>query len=347
MHGSLQAIVVGAGAAGLGCALALARAGARVRVVAAGAPRASLAAAGMLGPISEAALEPNGAHPLGVDLGLEGLDRWGAMAPALAIPLRRGCRLLHRPETLARAAALAERAGWRPIADAGSLRLQEEAVLEAPAAAARLIRAAAAAGAQRVQAQALAPLWREDRVIGVLIEGGEALEADFVVLAPGHGRSTVWAEAAPALRALTPARGCIVAVEQAPAGDPPVLRTPEVYLAAQPGGRLLAGASMEFGVDDAQPDPTIAARLHAAAVARRPDLEALPWRAHAGVRAMSPDWAPLLGPAGAPGLFLAAGMGRNGWLLSLLAGEIISAYVFEQPIAPLYAAFSPDRLRPS
>jgi glycine oxidase len=56
---------------------------------------------------------------------------------------------------------------------------------------------------------------------------------------------------------------------------------------------------------------------------------------------MSPDWAPMIGTGGE--CLVAAGHSRNGWLLAPITAEIISAFVFGDPIGPLWAAFAPDR----
>lgn len=335
-----RVVVVGAGAAGLGCALALTRAGAGVQVIAAAPPRASLVAAGMLGPVSEAALEPKHAHGRAFELGLAGLSRWREEAANLGLSLEFGCRLRHPPKVRERAAALAAAAGWRVEDAADSIWLGDEAILDTAAAVQALCRAS---GVEPILGQAMGPLWRGQRVSGVRLQDGTLIEADAVVLAPGAWASESWLEAAPSLQRLEPARGCIVAFAGAGLTGPAMWRAPGVYLARQPGGRLLAGASMEFGVREEAPEPGLVEALRGAAIAERPELGLVGWKAEAGVRAMSPDCAPLLGRAAAPGLFLAAGMSRNGWLLSLLAGEIISAYVLEHDISPLHAAFSPDR----
>ena len=72
-------------------------------------------------------------------------------------------------------------------------------------------------------------------------------------------------------------------------------------------------------------------------------LEGSQVSAAAGVRPMSPDGAPLIGPNGPAGCFIAAGHGRNGWLLANVTADIITDYVFERPIDPLAASFKPDR----
>jgi glycine oxidase len=67
-----------------------------------------------------------------------------------------------------------------------------------------------------------------------------------------------------------------------------------------------------------------------------------PFASVAGVRPMSPDWSPQIGPD-TQGVLIADGHARNGWLLAPLTGAMIAAYVFDDPIAPLWAAFTPQR----
>jgi glycine oxidase len=327
---STDVLVVGAGAAGLGCAVALTRAGLRVGVVDRPPPRASLVAAGMLGPVSEASRESDADTAARVlELGAEGLRAWKAQAPALGVQLRMtGARLAGGAERLQRAARLAVEAGFQAGTGArGELWLPEEAVLDPPQAAAALRAAVqAAGGALRESDETAAPWLEAGRVCGVVL-GEQRVRAGAVVLAPGAAVGPEWVALAPALAQLTPARGCILHFAGLPEeAERPVWRGDALYLAPQPGGRLLAGASMELGQSQPVADPAIAAQLHAAAVAARPELAAAAWTAQAGVRALSPAGRPLLGPA-APGLFLAAGMGRNGWLLALHVGAELARAV--------------------
>lgn len=343
-----RVLVVGGGAAGLGSALALARGGCRVRLICRAPPQASRVAAGMLGPLSEAALECSRAYPSALRLGLLGLTRWREEANAVGVSLRFGCRLLLSPEILERAWRLAHDIGWSPQEGGGGLWLPEEACLDPVAALHQLKAAFIAAGGECTSGDATEPLWRGGRVCGVRLSNGDAIASDGVVLAPGfHPTATAWLAAAPALAHLQPARGTILRFSGASRQSDSVVRSPGVYLVPRADGDVLAGASMEFGQVEPSPSPAEAARLSHAAIALSPDLERTAWTAEAGIRAMSPDWAPLLGPAAAPGLFLAAGMGRNGWLLSMVTGDIISAYVLERPIPPLYGAFAPHRFDPS
>ena len=61
-----------------------------------------------------------------------------------------------------------------------------------------------------------------------------------------------------------------------------------------------------------------------------------------GIRPMSPDGWPMIGPTG-EGVLVAAGHSRDGWLMAPITAEIITAYVFGAEIQPDWAALSPER----
>jgi glycine oxidase len=63
----------------------------------------------------------------------------------------------------------------------------------------------------------------------------------------------------------------------------------------------------------------------------------------AGVRPMSPDGWPMVGPSG--GVLVAAGHSRNGWGLAPITAEIVTAYVLGAPIPAQWAAWSPERFK--
>ena len=105
----------------------------------------------------------------------------------------------------------------------------------------------------------------------------------------------------------------------------PVLRGAGVYLC--PGPRPAIGATMEPGRDDLTPDSAATEPLRRAALALRPGLAAAAMSVEVGVRAATPDGLPLVGPSRVPGLFLAVGARRNGWLLAPLVAELVAAYL--------------------
>lgn len=347
MAEGLEVLVIGAGAAGSMCAAMLAERGARVRLLAdnQAAPPASAAAAGMLAPWSEALLSPDHGHARALDLGVESLGLWEELARGLKLGFRRAGTLLHL-EGARRGAALEAvlATGANASLGARGLLLPDEALLE-PRTALRALREwAQARGVQYVDGNGVVEILSEPGcIVGARLKDRSLVCAQAIVLVPGAFANAALRRAAPQLEQLVPARGCLIEFQTPQEENGPMQRGEGIYLAPQPGGCLLAGASMEFGMASPKPDPDQLAILRDRAIALRPDLQHAPWAGRAGVRAMSPDWSPLIGRTPIEGLFLAAGMGRNGWLLAPVTGRMVCAYVFGEALAPLHTAFSPDR----
>ena len=121
----------------------------------------------------------------------------------------------------------------------------------------------------------------------------------------------------------------------------PNLRAPGFYLASR-REEVVLGATMEMDRFDRAIERAQIEQLHAAAEALLPGEVKLSENAWAGVRPMSPDGWPLIGPTG-EGVLVASGHSRNGWLLAPVTAEIITAYVFGAKIPPAWEALSPQR----
>jgi glycine oxidase len=172
---------------------------------------------------------------------------------------------------------------------------------------------------------------------------GEMFSADEIVLAPGAWANDHLIEAAPALNLVAPVKGQLSDVMLTKALDINV-HGPDFYLAARGGAEAVLGATMEFERSDRCIDRDKIEILRANAQKLLPDaLSGKAGRAWAGVRPMSPDWAPIIGRSGSENAIVACGHSRNGWLLAPLTARIVAAYVEEREIEPLWAAFSPDR----
>jgi glycine oxidase len=130
---------------------------------------------------------------------------------------------------------------------------------------------------------------------------------------------------APELALLSPIKGQIL-WRADPAPPSRVIRTPGAYLLGS-GGGLLAGATMEAGRADLAADLKAQASLRGALAGVIPGLPPEGWETRVGVRAASPDGLPLAGASVRPGVFLAVGARRNGWLLAPLVAEIVTAAV--------------------
>lgn len=370
--------MIGAGAIGLSCAFALARDGADVTVVDADAlspattPRAaSFAAAGMLAPFSEALHEGPGHHRRLAELCAAGLSAWRAIAatdPTIARAVRfPGTLLLAHDEADAarvrracdRAAALGGDAtffeGLAPDLDArlygarvvASARLADEGVVAPGALMAALAARLAMAGGSILRGRSVAEVVTAGgAVAGVEFDEGGGLSADVVVVATGALAPPSLRVSLPAIRRLKPAKGAL-GVFAAPASlqTPDMVRSPRVYL-VRDGGDIRFGATMEPGRTDLDDDPEAIEILFQELRRTLPGArlpEAKP--AGAGLRPMSPDGAPMVGPAAPRGCFLAVGHGRNGWLLAPLTGDAVSAMVRGTEVAAVWSAFAPDRFR--
>lgn len=344
-----KVLVVGAGAIGLFCAWRLARRGAAVTLIeseaegASPSRSASRAAAGMLGPISETLSELPGTHARLLDLGLASLDLWRAAGPALKLSgfPARGATLLgddrDRRARLEKLAALCAERGLKTRWRGEDLEVPDEAALDPHEALAALRRALLEAGGGVRAGEAVAATARS-----VALTDGTRLDADIVLLAPG-----VWAvpgliEAAPALGRISAMYGVLVEIAASDPAPGATLRAAGAYAVGRAPGRVVLGSTMWPGRTALDVDSNSANVVQKAMAAAAPRLGgARRLAAWAGVRPMSPDWAPMIGTGGE--CLVAAGHSRNGWLLAPITAEIISAFVFGDPIGPLWAAFAPDR----
>lgn len=334
---SADVAVIGAGVVGLVTALTLARRGARVRLIDEGAPsNASAVAAGMLAPASEAALEGGdaatflrllAARDLWPELGSfagVALDRSGAevvVEDALALEslqgmLRRATIPFHPLEPPRLGVHLPD--DWR---------LDPVSALQA------LRRAAEREGVELI-------CGRVDASPERFFLDGRRLVTGVTVVTAGY-RSKAFEALAPELAVLHPIKGQIAVFEGA-TGAGPTLRAPGVYLTPQAGGAR-AGATMEVGKADDVVEPAVVADLAVRAMQLDPALGGRVFRGAAGMRAATPDGWPLVGPSRTPGVILAVGARRNGWLLGPMIAGLVADHVAGQASAELADAFHPGR----
>jgi glycine oxidase len=74
-----------------------------------------------------------------------------------------------------------------------------------------------------------------------------------------------------------------------------------------------------------------------------PDLRSATFAVSAGVRAATPDGLPMAGPSETPGVILAAGARRNGWLLAPLVAQVATACVTGRDAGPYARRLDPQR----
>lgn len=355
--------IIGAGIIGLACALRLAREGFDVAVLdelpegfRRGGANASVSAAGMLAPISEAAAHASD-HPHADALALLSFDYWrqGAGETSWAAFVRfDGAVITVQDE--ASAAQLVRNAGGRRVAALDAVALRREIGQTAGAVRAFFIQDEGALDPERVyeamaaEARARGVVFRHGfsfdglGAVSVYEAGGAPIPADHVVIAPGITSDRRLMEAVPALRHIRPAKGHLVPIV-APTPIRLTLHAPGFYIARRWNGELVLGSTMEWDRADLDVDPIRVRELLEAANAFFGGGVSQVGQAWAGVRPMSPDAAPLIGPVrtAAASAILAAGHGRNGWLLAPVTAEIVCAYLRGQTIPRLFSAFHPDR----
>ncbi|MEZ5956949.1 MAG: FAD-dependent oxidoreductase [Hyphomonadaceae bacterium] len=348
-------IVVGGGAIGLFCAVRLRLGGARVWMLDSGpehqtyyTPIASAAAAGMLAPVTEA----QSAHER---VALESFALWkefragaewadgvrfdGAVvvrpsASEASAFAANASRLGHRAISLS-AGELRKRTGFRAKID-HALFVETEGTVDPLRVLTGLSMQAHALGVLRLYDTDASEVTAKS----VTTHEGKVFEADAVVLAPGAWATEKLMRAAPPLRRVRAGKGMLAAVElEKPLG--PNLRAGDFYL-AQRREDVVIGATLEFDRYDRKVDRTKVAELHRAAERSLPGQVKLTEKAWAGIRPMSPDGWPMIGPVG-EGVLLAAGHSRDGWLMAPITAEIITAYVFGNEIPAGWAALSPER----
>lgn len=332
LQSGARVAVAGAGAFGSAAALILSRLGFVVTVFDPAPPgeNASGVAAGMLAPAAEAVFDKISRGHLPVLR--RARERWAPFAADLGITLDRGgvaiegeAGFLDEVE-----AALVEAGAGFTRTQAG-LFSDEDWRLDARQALATLREAAIKAGAMFDGRGAAA--FSDGRAT---LEDGEIQPFDALVVATGGGGRHL----APELAALTPIKGQILRLETPMAGGP-VLRGKGVYIA--PGSRPAVGATMEAGRDDRDPDPAVVEPLRIAAERLRPELAGAAAVIEVGVRASTSDGLPLVGESRAPGVILAAGARRNGWLLAPLVADMVAAYLTGADPGEDAAAFDPQR----
>lgn len=314
LRSGARVAVAGAGALGSAVALRLAQLGFQVTVFDPSPPNANASgvAAGMLAPLSEALFDPASRQHLAVMR--RARDLWPDFAKTLGLTLvRSGVRLEGADAWRGEIAARLDALGASDTAF-----IDEDWRIDARQALAALREAARRAGAvfQSVAVQAFAPGFVE------LVDGRrEAFDTLVLATGPGVRHGAI----APETQVLAPIKGQILRLPQQNAGDAPVVRGEGVYFA--PGAALAIGATMEHGRDDLAPDRAATQALRSAAAALRPDLDLDRAEVEVGVRVTTPDGLPLVGWSRTPGVMLAVGARRNGWLFAPLVAEMVAAYL--------------------
>ncbi|MGH7650254.1 MAG: glycine oxidase ThiO [Gemmatimonadaceae bacterium] len=176
--------------------------------------------------------------------------------------------------------------------------------------------------------------------VSLKTKSGDAHIAGRVVLAAG-----AWAReirGAPLANAVQPARGQLVSYPIAPLRH--VAYGPRGYLVPR-GASTIGGSTMENVGYDASTTADGVRKVQSAAEEICPTLSSSKAsRAWAGLRPVTPDMLPIIGPdPERPSLVYACGHSRNGVLMAPLTGDLIADLVTGTPLSFDLSQFRPDR----
>lgn len=336
MNGTPRVTIAGAGVLGLASALALADRGCPVTVLDPGGPNASSVAAGMIAPAFEAVLDAHSRSHF--DLLMSARDLWPALSERAGAPLDRSGALAVGCEAWLAGVQSAFAALGMSAAEVGG----PEAQAMAPGLTSVVERALLTREDWKVDAPAaLLALRRAAHAAGVVFRSGRCEDppSDADVLLVATGADTGLARIAPELTRLSPIKGHIVRVNRPGSGA--VVRGEGVY--AAPGASIAFGATMEPGRSDPGVERDKAETLRAAGLELFPALASATWQAAVGVRGATPDGLPMVGPSATPGVLLAVGSRRNGWLLGPLVAQVVTAYATGRDPGPYAKRLAPGR----
>jgi glycine oxidase len=178
----------------------------------------------------------------------------------------------------------------------------------------------------------------------VVLSDGHTLAADHVIVATGQAGNAL-AQSVRELSSLSLVKGQMMAIGNSGVALDRVIRAGRIYLIPR-GDTIIVGATAN--PDDANADiidlPSHSA-LQGEAIALCPALaRGQVVESWAGMRPMTPDGLPLVGPSHVAGVTLACGTYRNGWLLAAGIANSIMASIGQEPqSAVLMQLFAPNR----
>ncbi len=359
---SCEVLVAGGGIIGAACARSLAVRGLRVLICEPGPEptAASAASAGILGPQIESTDDSLRG------LGLRARDLYEPLAAALAESTgidvgfwRDGVASVAftdaEAEQLREAVAHQRQAGLRcdwlepeEVAERfpaiapclGALYAPEDGAIDAPALARALRADAQRAGVKTVNARVNRLSIILGRATGVETSAGK-IKAEHVVIAAGAWSPQI--EHLPRHLPVEAVRGQMGAAPWPSNMPQTVLYHDHAYVLARRGEAIFGSTMEHVGFDGRVTESGIRAIV---ANARRllPSLPETPARTWAGLRPLTPDGRPIIGPdPDVRGLWYATGHGRNGVLLAGLTGEIIADLATTGSTEVEIASLAPER----
>ncbi|MDT0381044.1 glycine oxidase ThiO [Streptomyces sp. DSM 42041] len=217
--------------------------------------------------------------------------------------------------------------------------------------AAALLAACTRAGVVLHEAAAARLTVAGDRAAGAVLTDGREIRAGQTVLATGSWSGELDGVPPGVLPPVRPVKGQVLRLRVPPAYAPFLSRTVRatvrgtpVYLVPREDGELVVGAtSEELGWDTTVTAGGVYELLRDAR-ALVPGVTELPLaESGAGLRPVSPDNAPVLGPTALPGLHVATGHGRNGVLLTPVTGDVMAEVLTTGRLPEDARPFAPDR----
>ncbi len=197
-------------------------------------------------------------------------------------------------------------------------------------------------------------LTRDGQARGVLLADGGDIASAVVVVAAGCASGVIDGLPGPLRTVVRPVKGQLLRLRH-PEGMPPVIshtiratvRGADVYLVPRADGEVIVGATQE----ERGPDRTVTAGavhdlLHDAMSVLPVTSELILTETCAGLRPGTPDNGPIVGGVGIEGLLLATGHYRNGILMSPVTADAIVACLTGQQPAAEWKPFAPGRFMP-
>jgi glycine oxidase len=224
----------------------------------------------------------------------------------------------------------------------GALLASEDGAVDPPALTAALLADGALLGVRSIRERVTGIARKGGAAVGVTTAQGTVSAKDVIVAA---GAWAPQIDGLPRALPVQPMRGQM-ALAPWPRGTPPaILYVDHGYVLAR-AGKAVIGATMEaVGFDNRTTDEGLAA-IRQGAARIFPTLAVAPFeRSWAGLRPVTPDGRPIIGPDPEMAhLWYATGHGRNGILLAALTGDIVGDLIVGETLDFDLSPFRIDRL---
>jgi glycine oxidase len=184
------------------------------------------------------------------------------------------------------------------------------------------------------------------RSVDVVLEDGNRIRAEQVVIATGSWTPQLLGLDDEAPRQVRPVRGQLLRIRTRAPVLSRVVWGPRCYLVPWDDGTVLVGATMEeAGFEERNTVSAVRALLEAASTLVPALSDATFVDARSGLRPATPDGLPIIGPsASSDRVFYATGHFRNGILLAPLTARMVADLMRERRTSPGLDALSPRRV---